>query len=111
MRPDGRATLLVDDKYRIHLRGASNGWLAISSRLCPLPPPGMERDRFLVRIGGHAAGMLSRQASTCVVDPDDDALWLQQMVRPDAGAGDVDEAVGRFANALSFWMHVVRRAV
>ena len=110
MRPDGRATILVDDKYRIHLLGARNGWLAISSRLCSLPPPGVVRDRFLANIGSHAAGMLSRQPSTCVIDPEEDALWLQEMVRPDADAGEVDEAVGHFANALSFWTHVVRRA-
>lgn len=110
VRSDGRATILVDDKYRIHLRGARNGWLVMSSRLCPLPPPGVARDRFLVHIGTHAAGMLSQQPSTCVIDPDEDALWLQEMIRPDAGAGDVDEAVGRFANALSFWIQVVRRA-
>ncbi len=54
--------------------------------------------------------MPSGHPSACVVDPDEEALWLQQMVRPDAGAIEVDEAVGDFANALSFWTGAVRRA-
>ncbi|CDM23310.1 hypothetical protein BN940_04181 [Castellaniella defragrans 65Phen] len=110
VRADGRLTVLVDDKYRVHLQGARNGWLAISARLCTLPPDGLARERFLSEIGRQAAGMLSRHASACVVDPDEDALWLQQMVRPDADTGDVEEAVGRFANALSFWTGTARRA-
>src|SRR5690606_4340314 len=110
VRSDGRATLVIDDKYRVHLAGARNGWLAVSARLCALPPAGVARDDFLVALGRHAAGMLSRQPSACVVDPAEDALWLQRMVRPDADAVSVDEAVGGFANALSFWSGAVRRA-
>ncbi|KAB0614669.1 CesT family type III secretion system chaperone [Castellaniella defragrans] len=110
VRADGRLTVLIDDKYRVHLRGARNGWLAISARLRTLPPAGLARDRFFDEIGRQAAGMLSRYPSACVVDPDEDALWLQQMVRPDTEAAGVDEAVGRFANALSFWTGTARRA-
>ena len=110
VRSDGRLTVLIDDKYRVHLRGARNGWLTISARLCTLPPAGLARDRLLAEIGRQAAGMLSRHASACVVDPDEEALWLQQMVRPDTDAVGVDEAVGDFANALSFWMGAARRA-
>lgn len=110
LRADGRATLLVDDTYRIHLRGAPEGWLAMSARLCPLPPAGVVRDRFLVKVGSHAAGMLSQQPSSCVIDPHEDSLWLQHMIRPDAVATEMDEAVGHFANALSFWAQVVRHA-
>lgn len=110
VRADGRLTAWIDDKYRVHLLGARNGWLAISARLCPLPPVGMARERFLTEIGRRAAGMLSRQPSACVIDPDEEALWLQQMVRPDADAQRLDEAVGRFANALSFWTIAARWA-
>ena len=110
VRADGRLTVLIDDKYRVHLLGARNGWLAITARLCTLPPAGLARERFLVEIGRQAAGMLSRHAAACVVDPDEDALWLQQMVRPDADGIGVDEAVGDFANALSFWTVAARRA-
>jgi len=110
VRSDGRLTLVIDDKYRVHLLGARNGWLVISARLRALPPAGLAREQFFADIGRHAAGMLSRQPSACVVDPDEDSLWLQQMVRPDTDAVRLDEAVGQFANALSFWVGVVRRA-
>ncbi len=110
VRADGRLTIRIDEKYRVHLLGARNGWLAISARLCSLPPDGPGRERFFAEIGRHATGMLSSHPSTCVVDPAQDALWLQQMVRPDTDAVGLDEAVGDFANALSFWIGAVRRA-
>lgn len=110
VRGDGRATVVIDDKYRIHLSPARNGWMAISARLCALPPAGAARENFMAEIGRQAAGMLSRHPSACVVDPSEEALWLQQMVRPDSDATAVDEAVGRFANAMSFWKGAVGRA-
>ena len=109
VRADGRATVVIDDKYRVHLSGAPNGWVAISSRICGLPPAGVARNDFFADIGRLAAGRLVAQTSACVVDPAGQALWLQQMVRPGADAIAVDEAVGDFANALSFWSGAVRR--
>ncbi|ARP93576.1 type III secretion system chaperone [Bordetella genomosp. 13] len=110
LRRDGRATLVIDDKYRLHLQGARNGWLALTARLCGLPPAGLAREDFVAGLGRQAAGMLSGHASSCVIDPAEEALWLQQMVRPDSSDVEVDEAVGQFANALSFWTGAVRRA-
>ena len=110
VRADGRATVIVDDKYRVHLAGTHNGWLAISARLCGLPPAGVARDEFFATVGQLAAGMLSRQPSACVVDAAEESLWLQQVVRPDTDAVGVDEALGSFANALSFWSGAVQRA-
>lgn len=110
LRADGRAILIIDDKYRVQLADARNGWVAISARLCDLPPAGLARDNCLIELGRQAAGMLSKHASTCVVDPAEKSLWLQQMVRPDSQDGDMDEAVGQFANALSFWTGAARRA-
>ena len=110
-RADGRATVIIDDKYRVHLAGTRYGWLAVTARLCGLPPAGGVRDDFFLTVGRHAAGMLTRQPSAVVVDPASEALWLQQLVRPDADALAVDEAVGGFANALFFWSGVLQRAV
>lgn len=110
VRPDGRLTLVVDERYRIHMHAAPGGWLALSARLCDLPAPGMARDALLVNVGKMAAGMLEGHASTCTVDPREEALWLQQCLRPDAAATDLDEAVAQLANALSFWQGAVRRA-
>ncbi|MDR4126532.1 CesT family type III secretion system chaperone [Yanghanlia caeni] len=111
MRADGRLTILIDDKYRVHLQGAHNGWLVIYARLCSLPSSGRAREDFLADIGRQAAGMLNRHASACVIDPAEDGLWLQQMLRPDTDALGVDEAVGDFANALSYWTGATRRAL
>jgi len=110
LRADGRVTLIIDGKYRVHLAPSRNGWVAIIARLCALPPEGVGRERFLTEIGKQAAGMLSKQASACVVDPAGESLCLQQMVRPDSSEIEMDEAVGQFANALSFWTGAARRA-
>ncbi len=109
-RSDGRATVLIDEKYRVHFTGTRQGWLAITARLCGLPPVGVERDEFFLTVGRNASGMLVGQPSGCVVDPAGEALWLQHMLRPESDALSMDEAVGSFANALSFWSGVLRRA-
>ena len=108
-RADGRATIVVDDKYRVHLTAANNG-VALSARLCALPAQGPARDDLLKTLGKHAFGMLYRYDAGVVIDPREEALWLQQTV--DGGHNDLalDEALGRFANALSFWTGAVRRA-
>ncbi|MDQ8034822.1 MAG: CesT family type III secretion system chaperone [Bordetella sp.] len=109
VRADGRATLLIDERFRVHLTPAPQGWLALNARLLGLPAAGRERDDLLGEVGQFAAGMLAGHASTLVVDPAEEAIGLQQMIRPDASDLDVDEAVGQFANALSFWQAVARR--
>ncbi len=49
VRADGRLTVRIDDKYRVHLLGARNGWLALSARLCS-PAAGQPGTRtFLYR--------------------------------------------------------------
>ncbi len=37
------------------------------------------------------------------------ALWLQQSLQPGSGELALDEAMGAFTNALSFWAGAVRR--
>lgn len=108
-RADGRLTVVVDDTFRIHLHAAPNGWLAMTSRLCGLPEQSAARDDLVREIGKLAAGMLSRHAAACVVDPQGRTLWLQQTLSPDSSPLALDEAVGAFANALSFWAGAVRR--
>ena len=110
VRDDGRAIVVIDDKYRIRLAPARDGWVALSARLCPLPPAGIGRENFLASLGKQAVGMLDKYASGCTIDSDEEALWLEQMLRPDTGDVEVDEAVGQFANALSFWTSAVRHA-
>lgn len=109
LHPDGHATIVIDDKYRVHLSGARNGWVAISARLRELPSRGADRDEILSEIGRLAAGRLRPHPSACVVDPAERTLLLQQMVRPDASAAAFDEAIASFVNGLSFWVGAVRR--
>jgi len=106
IRADGRATLVIDDKYRVHLQPAAGGWLSLMSRIATLPAAGMARDHMLLEMGRLAAGMLSTHASGCVVDDKEESVWLQQSIRPDISDIDLDEAIGQFANALSFWTGV-----
>lgn len=108
-RADGRLTVVLDDRFRIHLHGAPNGRVAMTSRLCAMPEQGAARDELVREIGKLAAGMLSRHAAACVLDPQGRALWLQQTLSPDNSPLALDEAVGAFANALSFWAGAVRR--
>ncbi|NMK50024.1 CesT family type III secretion system chaperone [Achromobacter sp. Bel] len=105
----GRMTIVIDEVYRVHLQPAPQGWLAMTARLCALPAAGAGRDALVREVGRLSAGMLSRHKAACVVDPQGRALWLQQTLAPDGGAQSLDEAVGEFANALSFWAGAVRR--
>lgn len=109
-RDDGRATVLIDEKYRIHLAVAPSGWLVTAAKLCVLPPRGAARDEFFISVGKHASAMLVKDPSTCVVDPRVEALWLQRIHDPATDALGVDEAIGEFVNALSSWLGVVQRA-
>lgn len=109
IRADGRATIVIDDKYRVHLQPAAGGWLSLMARIVALPAAGIARDNLLLEMGRLAAGMLSGHASGCVIDEKEEAVWLQQSIRPDSSDIDVDEAIGQFANALSFWTQVAGR--
>lgn len=108
-RADGRITVVIDDTYRVHLQPGRDGWLAMTARLCTLPAGDADRDRLVTEIGKLAAGMLARHAAACVVDPQGRALWLQQSLQPGSGELALDEAMGAFANALSFWAGAARR--
>jgi len=109
-RTDGRATVLVDERWRVHLQGTAHGGVAITARLCALPEAGAGRDTWLEQLGRDALGMLREHPSGCVIDPREESLWLQQMVGSDADNQGLDEAVGQFANALSYWTAALRRA-
>ena len=49
------------------------------------------------------------EAIDVYVDPQGRALWLQQSLQPGSGELALDEAMGAFANALSFWAGAARR--
>lgn len=99
--------LTIDGIYRIRLRAVGQGIIVVSSRLCPLPEPGLARDQMLERLGTLACGTMQRSAATCVVDEQERAVWLQQTAHS-ISTQDIDDLVGEFVNELAFWVGVVR---
>jgi len=106
----GRVTVVVDDHYRVHMQVSPKGRLALLSRLATLPPAGATRDDWLLQVGKLAVGTLSTYSAACAVDPRETALWLQQILTPDDDVS-VDEFMGQFVNALSFWVGALSRLV
>lgn len=104
----GRVTVVVDDRYRVHLQATPKGAVVLLSRLASVPLEGATRDDWLCQVGSLAVAALSTYSATCVVDPRETSLWLQQVVTPSHEAS-MDESVGQFVNALSFWVSALER--
>lgn len=104
----GRVTVVVDDKYRVHIQVTPKGRLALLTRLATMPPPGGARDDWVLQVGKLAIGTLSAYPAACVVDPRETALWLQQVL-PSSGEVSVEESMEQFVNALSFWAGALSR--
>ena len=107
-QPFNRLTVIVDEKYRVHLHSASDGTVVLSSKLTHLPPPGSQRNTLLEALGRIATGTLMESSASCAVDHRETALWLQQMV-PQGSVVRMDDVVGRFVNDLSFWTSAIKR--
>lgn len=106
----GRVTVVVDDQYRVHMQATPKGRLMLLARLASLPPAGASRDDWLTQVGKLAVGALSAYPAACAVDPRGMALWLQQALTQSDGLS-LDEAMGQFVNALSFWTGALARLV
>ena len=102
--------MTVDDQYRVHVQATPNGAVALLARLATMPPEGAVRDDWLLQVGKLAVGTLSAYPAACVVDPRETALWLQQILIPSSDVS-VDESMGQFVNALSFWAGALSRLV
>lgn len=104
----GRVTVMVDDRYRVHVQATAQGTVVLLARLATLPAEGAVRDQWLQQVGRLALGTLSAYPAACVVDPRETALWLQQVL-VHAGEASLDESMGQFVNALSFWVGALPR--
>lgn len=109
LRVNGQVLLRVDDRLRVRLCPAPQGWLAVMSRLCALPPDALRREQLVCDVARMALALAPQYATTCVVDPSGVALWLQRMLPPGSDDGDVDEAVGEVCNALAFWRPAIEQ--
>lgn len=106
----GRLTVVVDERYRVHMESVAEGTVVLLSRLATLPPSGAVRDEWLLQVGMLALGTLSKYCAACVVDARETALWLQQIVRT-TDSISLDESMGQFVNALSFWARALPRSI
>lgn len=108
--PGGHAALVIDERYRVRLAPGAEGGLVLTAALCELPAGQPAREALAAELGRQALGLLAGHACACVIDPAGTRLCLQQCLPADSTDLDVDEALGDFANALSFWTAAVRQA-
>lgn len=104
VRSDGRLTLTVDKRYRIHLQASTHNRVALVSQLMTLPAPGRpSADQVLERLLKAATGLMREHPSGLCIDPKLQSVLLQQTLPADADAGAVEKAIADFSNALAFW--------
>ena len=105
IRRDGRLTLVIDQRCRIHLRPDVGGQLCLSASVAALPggrgTPAARQ--FVERMLNAGAGLLREHASTLYLEVDGDSLQLQQLLAADLSADQLDAEIGDFANTLQFW--------
>ncbi len=108
VRSDGRLTLTLDRKYRVHLQGAPHNRVALTAQLMALPAASQDAKpaQALERLLKTGAGMLQQHAATLCLDPRQQALLLQQQLPADADVAALEKGVAQFTNALAFWSKV-----
>ena len=106
VRGDGRLTLVIDGRYRLHLRPDEGGRLLLSAKIAPLPgecdTPASRQ--FIGKMMNRAAGLLRDNAATLSLDPEKNALMLRQSLSASLPAEEIESEVGDFTNALHFWV-------
>lgn len=109
-REDGRVTLTIDERYRVQLRAAADGRLALSSLLLDLGQlPAPRVDATLQRLAIWAAGMMRDHASALAVDEAAQALLLQQELAAGTDVAALESELADFVNVLAFWARTCAR--
>lgn len=104
LRADGRLTLRVDGQYRVQVRPAADGRIALSARLLDLGGrPQADTERLLQQLATLASGMLQQHAAALAVDAAEPALVLQQLLPADTGVDAFEDELADYVNALAFW--------
>lgn len=105
LRSDGRLTLAIEGRYRIHLQAAPMGRLAITATVLNLAERLSEpkTEQILVTVMTHAAGMLQKYPSSLCLDLEQEALLLQLTLPPSTEVEQLETELGYFASALGFW--------
>jgi hypothetical protein len=104
----GQLTIVVDDRYRVHMHEGAGNSVVLLCRLASVPTFGLGRDDCLLKMGKFSACLLSTYPSTCVIDKRDFSFWLQQIFRPEGG-DSIDESMVQFVNALAVWANELPR--
>lgn len=112
LREDGRLRLRVDGRYGVDLLALPGGNLALLSDLADLASwPADRVDGSLAHLMELAAGLLRDYASGLVIDAHRQRLQLQQVLPPQAGVDDLEQALAGFLNLLPFWLHACQQQV
>ncbi|WP_374608959.1 CesT family type III secretion system chaperone [Diaphorobacter nitroreducens] len=109
VRREGRVVLTLDQRWRVHLLPAPQQRVALQAELIAVPEvPDRRTDDALARLCRTAAALLKEHAATLCIDTRRQALVLQQLVPQAGDVGVLEQALGDFVNALSFWSHLCR---
>ena len=108
-RRDGRLTLRVDGRWRVHMAGTVEGRtptrIVLSARLLDLSSQRNQpaTDDLLVRLATLATGRLKSDASGLALDNTNQALLLMQTLPATSDLEAVQTGLADFVNALAFW--------
>lgn len=106
---DGRVTVTIDGRHRVHLASAADQRVLIEARVADLPDEAAARERLLSDVLAHATARLRDDPAALVGDEHGAALLLQRSVAADGGADALDAAMTAFINSLVFWRHHLAR--
>jgi len=101
--------LVFRQRYRVSLSEHRDGQILMSARIVSLPDAGPRRDAMLLHIGRLGLGFATRYGAACVIDADEQAVWLHDRQAPDGKAVDLARRVRGFVNALATWQKTLDR--
>lgn len=106
LRQDGRLMLTIDGAYRVQVRRAADGGLALQAKVMTLPGNENSREagQALERLLNLGAGMLREHSSTLCFETHGQSLQLQQALPADTNGEQLDNGLAEFTNALQFWV-------
>lgn len=107
LRQDGRLMLTIDGAYRVEVRPAADGRLALQARVMTLPggTGSRQAEQALEQLLRLGAGLLREYASTLSLKTGSQDLLLQQSLPADTCGEQFDTELAEFTNALQFWVH------
>ena len=113
-RTDGRLTVRVEGRWRVHLTGTVDGRMpsriVLSTRLLDLSGQLNQpsTDDLLVRLASLAAGRLKSDASGLALDRASQALLLLEILPASSDLKAVETSLADFVNVLAFWGRAIQ---